>query len=57
MCSSDLKREKNALISAALYDGEGKLCAEADLDYFIYPEKIARGRYYYPGKEAFYHPE
>ncbi|MEZ4997674.1 MAG: PaaI family thioesterase [Bacteroidales bacterium] len=51
------KREKNALITAVLLDGEGKLCAEADLDYFIYPEKIARGRYYYPGKEAFYYSE
>lgn len=51
------KKEKNALITAVLHDGEGRLCAEADLDYFIYPEKIARGRYYYPGKEAFYHAE
>lgn len=51
------KSEKNALISAVLRDGEGRLCAEADLDYFIYPEKIARGRYYYPGKDAFYDPE
>lgn len=51
------KKEKNALISGFLYDGEGKLCAEADLDYFIYPEKIARERYHYPGKEAFYQPE
>ncbi|MRR22695.1 PaaI family thioesterase [bacterium] len=51
------KGEKNALISAVLIDGEGKKCAEADLDYFIYPEKIARGRYYYPGREAFYYPE
>jgi uncharacterized protein (TIGR00369 family) len=51
------KKEKNALIVAALYDGDGKLCAEADLDYFIYPENIARGRYHYPGKEAFYQPE
>ncbi|HNX82862.1 MAG: PaaI family thioesterase [Bacteroidales bacterium] len=47
------KGEKNALISAALHDGEGKLCAEAELDYFIYPEKIARDRYHYPGREAF----
>jgi len=45
--------EKSALISASLFDGEGKRCAEADLDYFIYPEKIARSRYYYPGMEAF----
>lgn len=47
------KGEKNVLISAALYDGEGRLCAEAVLDYFVYPEKIARSRYYYPGSEAF----
>jgi len=45
--------EKNALLSASLFDGEGKLCAEADLDYFIYPEQIARRRFYYPGTEAF----
>jgi acyl-CoA thioesterase FadM len=45
--------ERSALISAALHDGEGKLCAEAELDYFIYPEKIARDRYHYPGREAF----
>jgi len=47
------KGEKNALLKASLSDGEGKLCAEADLDYFIYPEQIARSRYYYPGIEAF----
>ncbi|HPF04204.1 MAG TPA: PaaI family thioesterase [Bacteroidales bacterium] len=53
-----LNREKTkALIAASLYDGEGKLCAEADIDYFIYPEAIARKRYYYPGKEAFYFPD
>jgi uncharacterized protein (TIGR00369 family) len=48
---------KRALLSASLFDGEGKLCAEADIDYFIYPENIARQRYYYPGREAFYFPE
>lgn len=53
-----LNREKTkALIAASLYDGDGKLCAEADIDYFIYPEAIARKRYYYPGKEAFYFPD
>jgi uncharacterized protein (TIGR00369 family) len=51
------KGEKNAIISALLFDGEGKICAEADLDYFIYPEKIARGRYHYPGREAFLNTE
>lgn len=47
------KGEKKALLSASLFDGDGKLCAEADLDYFIYPEQIARRRFYYPGTEAF----
>lgn len=53
-----LKQERTkAIIAASLYDGEGKLCAEGDLDYFIYPEMIARSRYYYPGKDAFYYPD
>lgn len=47
------KGKRNALITASLYDGEGRLCSEANLDYFIYPEKIARERYHYPGREAF----
>ncbi len=51
------QEEGKALISASLYDGEGRLCAEADLDYFIYPEKIARERYYYPGREAFHYSD
>jgi uncharacterized protein (TIGR00369 family) len=46
--------EKSAKLFCRLLDGEGKLCAEAELDYFIYPENIARQRYFYPGKEAFY---
>ncbi|MGB8359116.1 MAG: PaaI family thioesterase [Bacteroidales bacterium] len=46
--------EKSATLLCSLFDGEGKKCAEADLDYFIYPENIARKRYSYPGKEAFY---
>lgn len=51
------REEKSARFTASLYDGEGRLCAEADLDYFLYPESIARSRYYYPGREAFYFPE
>lgn len=48
------KEEKSARFLCRLFDGEGKLCAEADIEYFIYPVEIARRRYYYPGKEAFY---
>ncbi len=47
------KHERQALISALLRDSEGNVCAEADLDYYIYPEHVARARYYYPGREAF----
>jgi uncharacterized protein (TIGR00369 family) len=46
--------EKSVRMLCSLFDGEGKKCAEADIDYFIYPASIARQRYAYPGKEAFY---
>jgi uncharacterized protein (TIGR00369 family) len=46
--------EKSVKMLCSLFDGEGKKCAEADIDYFIYPEKIAKQRYAYPGREAFY---
>jgi len=48
------REQKSARLLCCLFDGEGKKCAEADLDYFIYPEDIARKRYSYPGREAFY---
>lgn len=46
--------EKSGLYKCRLWDGEGKLCAEADIEYFLYPEKIARQRFHFPGREAFY---
>jgi uncharacterized protein (TIGR00369 family) len=49
-----LLKEKSGLYKCRLYDGEGRQCAEADIDYFLYPEKIARQRFHFPGKEAFY---
>lgn len=45
---------KSAKLLCSLADGDGTRCAEAELDYFIYPENVARGRYSYPGKAAFY---
>jgi len=48
------REEKSVRLLCRLFDGEGKKCAEADIDYFIYPENVARQRYSYPGKEAFY---
>ncbi len=47
-------QEKIGLYKCRLYDGEGRECAEADIEYFLYPEKIARQRLHFPGREAFY---
>jgi acyl-coenzyme A thioesterase PaaI-like protein len=41
-------------IKCTLYDGEGNICAEAEAEYFCYPEKIARNRFKYPGVDAFF---
>jgi uncharacterized protein (TIGR00369 family) len=48
------REDKSVRLLCSLFDGEGKKCAEADLEYFIYPENIARQRYHYPGREAFH---
>lgn len=36
-----------------LLDGEGELCTEGHVAYFTYPERLARRRLAYPGREAF----
>ena len=46
--------KKNARINCFLYDGQSKLCAEAEAEYFIYPLEIAIRKFRYPGREAFY---
>lgn len=43
-----------AKISASLFDGTGEECAKAKLSYFVFPEKIAKARYQYPGIDAFF---
>ncbi|HPS12666.1 MAG TPA: PaaI family thioesterase [Prolixibacteraceae bacterium] len=48
------KKEKQAIMHATISDGEGKLCSEARLTFFIYPLNVAKKRFYYPGIEAFY---
>lgn len=48
---------ETARLRCRLFDGEGRQCAEADADYYLYPEHVARKRYYYPGREAFYYEE
>lgn len=43
-----------ATIQTELFNSEDKLCAEAEVKYFIFPEKIAKEKYAYPGAESFY---
>ncbi len=43
-----------AYIFAELLDHEGKVCAEGNFRYFIFPEEIARKKLDYPGIDAFY---
>ena len=40
-----------------LRDQDDRLCTEATVSYFIFPEKIAREKYHYPGREAFFTEE
>ncbi len=43
-----------AKIECSLSDSQGIEYAKAQIDYFHFPERVARERYHYPGIEAFY---
>jgi uncharacterized protein (TIGR00369 family) len=40
-------------VEIRLFDGEGELCSEGRVAYFTYPERLARRRLAYPGRDAF----
>lgn len=40
------------LFETQLFDGNGALCVEADIAYFVYPQEIAKHKLHYPGKQA-----
>ena len=46
-----------AKIKVALYNSDGECCTEGNVDYYVYPEEIARERFYYKGVDAFYAEE
>lgn len=49
------KTEKRiASISVKLFDESGHLCSEGTIDYFIFPEKFAREKLYYPDFDSFF---
>jgi uncharacterized protein (TIGR00369 family) len=43
-----------AIVNTELYDHENEICCEGVVKYFIYPEKIAREKLYYPEYEEFF---
>ena len=50
-----LKERKERLITVyvTMLDGNGKLCAEGRIVYFVFPKNIAQQKFRYPGIEAF----
>ena len=46
--------ESIAKIDCELFDGEGNCCATGLMEFYCYPERIARKKLHYPGVEAFY---
>jgi uncharacterized protein (TIGR00369 family) len=51
------RKEKTAVIKCLLYNDANKLCAQAEIEYFIYPQEIAIRKFRYPGRDAFYMKE
>jgi acyl-coenzyme A thioesterase PaaI-like protein len=49
----DKKEKRLADIKTELYNGKDILCAEALVQYWIYPENIAKEKFGYPGIEGF----
>jgi uncharacterized protein (TIGR00369 family) len=50
------QNKRMATINARLINASGKICAEAEIRYFLVPENEAREKYHYPGVDAFYEP-
>lgn len=45
---------KTAIIHTELFNSEGILCSEAEVEYFVFPEAVAKRKHGYPGVDAFY---
>jgi uncharacterized protein (TIGR00369 family) len=48
------RNKRLATISASLANSQGKVCAEAELRYFLLSDQEAREKYHYPGIDAFF---
>lgn len=55
LLKAELKKQiNNEVYLNVTLSSEDKITATAEVVYFVFPEAIARRRYNYPGKEAFY---
>ena len=45
---------KYVYLNCELADGTGKVCAESETIFFMYPEEIARRKFGFPGKDYFF---
>jgi uncharacterized protein (TIGR00369 family) len=43
-----------ATVNVELLNNENIICSRAVVEYYIFPEDVARQRYYYPGHENFF---
>jgi uncharacterized protein (TIGR00369 family) len=48
------QRRRKTDIEVRLYNNEGKLCAEGLVGYFVFPEKYAKEKLYYPDFDSFF---
>ncbi len=46
-------RKNIAVVECRIFDADGKICSESEVQYFTYPEEMARDRLRYPGHESF----
>ncbi len=47
-------RRNIAVIDTWLYNSKMELCTEGVMHYFTFSQKLARDKFWYPGKDAFY---
>ena len=45
---------KTATVKVELFNNQNIVCSRAIVEYYIFPEDVARQRYYYPGHENFF---
>jgi len=51
------QKNKLATILTEILDKDGKVSAEAEIQYMIFPEAVAKRKFEYPGVEAFFNGE